>query len=323
MRRRAARSTPSSSVAARRGWPPPPGWRATAARWWWSTARSTAPAWSSARTATSGATRRRPVELLARGPRGGLRLPDRRDPRPAGSSAVRRRDGRAVRGRRRPALPPRLVLACGVRDAFPEVEGFDTHYGASVFHCPACDGYEARDRDVVALGWDPHLVGFSATLLNWARSVTVVTNGHRFQGDESLPRGARRATATSSSRRTPSGCSASAATCRGWSSSSGRVLPTSLVFFSVAHEPAHRARGRAGLRDRRRGLRRRRRRGADERAGRLRRRRPHPGAAAGAVRRGRRRGRRGRRGAVAVRHARARPTSPRPAPDPTEPGQGG
>ena len=47
----------------------------------------------------------------------------------------------------------RLVLATGVRDRFPEVEGFFEHYGASVFHCPTCDGYEARDRPVVVFGW--------------------------------------------------------------------------------------------------------------------------------------------------------------------------
>jgi thioredoxin reductase len=81
-------------------------------------------------------------------------------------------------------LAHRLVLACGVKDAFPDVEGFDEHYGASVFHCPSCDGYEARDRHVVALGWDPHLVGFAETIKNWAASVTVVTNGMRFQGDD-------------------------------------------------------------------------------------------------------------------------------------------
>jgi len=50
--------------------------------------------------------------------------------------------------------------------------------------------YEARDRDIVALGWDAHLVGFACSMLNWARSVTVVTvvtvvtNGHHFDGDE-------------------------------------------------------------------------------------------------------------------------------------------
>ena len=133
-------------------------------------------------------------------------------------------------------LAHRLVLACGVKDAFPDVEGFFDHYGASVFHCPACDGYEARDRHVVALGWDPHLVGFASTLRNWACSVTVVTNGVGFQGDES--------------------CRVQLADCdipllehsavrflgergdlRGVELEDGRVLPASMVMFSVAHVP--------------------------------------------------------------------------------------
>ena len=133
-------------------------------------------------------------------------------------------------------LAHRVVLACGVKDAFPDVDGFFEHYGASVFHCPACDGYEARDRHVVALGWDPHLVGFASTLQNWACSVTVVTNGLRFRGDES--------------------CRTQLADCeitlleenavrfvgergdlRGVELGNGQVLPAELVMFSVAHSP--------------------------------------------------------------------------------------
>jgi thioredoxin reductase len=124
----------------------------------------------------------------------------------------------------------RLVLACGVQDAFPDVAGFDEHYGASVFHCPACDGYEARDRDVVVLGWERHLVGFAATLLNWARSVTIVTNGHRFEGEaahlgiEVLEQDAQTFLGTRGDL-------------QGLRLGNGRELPVSLVFFSVAHRP--------------------------------------------------------------------------------------
>lgn len=127
----------------------------------------------------------------------------------------------------------RLVLACGVVDAFPEVAGMTEHYGASVFHCPACDGYEARDRDVVALGWDPHLTGFAATLLNWARSVTVVTQGLGFRGDGDRLSGLGvdvvEATATA--------FVGTRGDLRGVELSDGRCLPSSLVFFSVAHTP--------------------------------------------------------------------------------------
>ena len=78
----------------------------------------------------------------------------------------------------------RLVVATGVRDRFPEVEGFFDHYGASVFHCPTCDGYEARDADVVVFGWSADVADFAVTLTGWARSLTVVTDGRPFEGEE-------------------------------------------------------------------------------------------------------------------------------------------
>ena len=52
----------------------------------------------------------------------------------------------------------RLILATGVIDEFPEVDGFFDHYGTSVFHCATCDGYEAQDRSVVVLGWGEPIV---------------------------------------------------------------------------------------------------------------------------------------------------------------------
>ena len=130
----------------------------------------------------------------------------------------------------------RVVLACGVTDAFPDVEGFAEHYGASVFHCPACDGYEARDRDVVALGWDARLVGFAATLLNWARSVAVVTNGRRFEGDEAC-RATMTATGTRLVEQTAARFVGGRTSLEGLELDSGEVLPASLVFFSVDHSP--------------------------------------------------------------------------------------
>ena len=77
----------------------------------------------------------------------------------------------------------RVILATGVVDAFPEVEGFFEHYGASVFHCPTCDGYEAKGRKVVVFGWSAEVAGFARGLLNWASEVTVVTDGRGFEGD--------------------------------------------------------------------------------------------------------------------------------------------
>lgn len=174
----------------------------------------------------------RPLDLLEEGRRELLAYPTARIEQ-LRVNEVEHRDGLFHLGGH---AAHRLVLACGVEDDFPAVEGFAEHYGASVFHCPACDGYEARERDVVVLGWDRHLVGFSAALLNWARSVTVVTLGRRFRGDEECrdqlaELGIELVEDQATSLRGTRGDLQ--AVCLG----SGRELPTSLVFFSVAHRP--------------------------------------------------------------------------------------
>jgi thioredoxin reductase len=130
----------------------------------------------------------------------------------------------------------RVVLATGVRDVFPEVAGFFDHYGRSVFHCPTCDGYEARDRPVVAFGWSEQVVGFALTLLGWASSVTVVTDGRRFEGDvrhrELLAaQGVRLLEDDAVELVGPPGA------LEGVRLRGGELLSCGVVFFTIAHRP--------------------------------------------------------------------------------------
>lgn len=180
----------------------------------------------------------KPVELLARGREEVLAYPTVSIRHRAATAVTRLDNGRFEVDD--DLLAHRLVLACGVHDAFPAVDGFDEHYGASVFHCPSCDGYEARDRHVVALGWDPHLVGFAETLKNWAASVTVVTNGIRFQGDDACRTELAR-NEIELLERDAVRLLGSRGDLRGLELDGGQVLETSMVLFSVAHSP------RAGL----------------------------------------------------------------------------
>ena len=176
----------------------------------------------------------KPTELLERGRDEVLAYPTVQIRQRSARTLVRREDGLFEVDD--DLLAHRLVLACGVKDAFPQVEGFDEHYGASVFHCPSCDGYEARDRHVVALGWDPHLVGFAETLKNWAASVTVVTNGIRFQGDDSC-RVELEKNEIELLERDAIRLLGSRGDLTGIELDGGQVLQTSMVLFSVAHEP--------------------------------------------------------------------------------------
>ena len=130
----------------------------------------------------------------------------------------------------------RLVLATGVEDQFPEVEGFFEHYGASVFHCPTCDGYEARDCHVVVFGWSESAAGFALSLLDWAADVTMVTDGSRFEGDTSCR--------ISLDRHEVAVLEDDAVVLegrrgdlRGVELRSGKVIPCQLAFFSISHRP--------------------------------------------------------------------------------------
>jgi thioredoxin reductase len=83
-----------------------------------------------------------------------------------------------------PVVARRVVLATGVRDRLPDVEGFEDHYGTDVHHCPSCDGFEIRGGRVVVLGAGERLPAFAAELLDWVESVCVVTDIGRSPCDE-------------------------------------------------------------------------------------------------------------------------------------------
>jgi thioredoxin reductase len=130
----------------------------------------------------------------------------------------------------------RLVLATGVRDQFPDVEGFFDHYGASVFHCPSCDGYEAKGRPVVAIGWSEQVVGFALELLGWASQVTVVTDGRRFEGDAEHRRMLERH-GVAVREETALELVGTRGDLRAIRLAGGQTVECQLGFFSIAHHP--------------------------------------------------------------------------------------
>jgi thioredoxin reductase len=71
----------------------------------------------------------------------------------------------------------KLLLATGVIDEVPEIEGLADFYGRSVHHCPYCDGWEHRDQRLVALADGRDVVELAAALLGWSPRVTACTNG--------------------------------------------------------------------------------------------------------------------------------------------------
>lgn len=130
----------------------------------------------------------------------------------------------------------RVVLATGVSDEFPEIENFFEHYGASAFHCPTCDGFESMGKDVVAIGWSAAAAGFALLLLDWAKSVTLVTDARRFEGDDA----ARAALARHGIElvEDEAAClEGSRGDLQAVVLRDGRRLACDLLFFSIAHHP--------------------------------------------------------------------------------------
>jgi thioredoxin reductase len=82
-------------------------------------------------------------------------------------------DGQAVAARA-------VVLATGVRDELPAIDGFAEMWGTSVFHCPYCDGWEVRDQPlaVYANGADAESTMTMTSLIrHWSRDLVLLTDG--------------------------------------------------------------------------------------------------------------------------------------------------
>lgn len=83
--------------------------------------------------------------------------------------AVTEEAGHILHGRR-------IVLAPGVVDELPDVEGLAERWGRSVFHCPYCHGYELQRGRIGVLATGPHAYHHAMLLPDWGE-VTLFTNG--------------------------------------------------------------------------------------------------------------------------------------------------
>lgn len=71
----------------------------------------------------------------------------------------------------------KLLLATGVVDLLPDIDGLKSLYGRSVFHCPYCDGWELRDQPIAIYGREDRGFGLALELTGWSRDLVVCTDG--------------------------------------------------------------------------------------------------------------------------------------------------
>lgn len=82
----------------------------------------------------------------------------------------------------------KLLLATGVVDNVPKIDGILELYGRSVFHCPYCDGWEIRDEPIAIYGRGERGLGLSLELTAWSRDLVLCTDGPGEIDDEGLAR---------------------------------------------------------------------------------------------------------------------------------------
>jgi thioredoxin reductase len=70
-----------------------------------------------------------------------------------------------------------LLLATGLIDRLPDLQGIDKFYGRSVHHCPYCDAWEHRNEPIAVVGADLNAVALARELRRWTGQVTLCTNG--------------------------------------------------------------------------------------------------------------------------------------------------
>jgi thioredoxin reductase len=71
-----------------------------------------------------------------------------------------------------------VILATGLKEILPAVDGIHDFYGKSLFCCPYCEGWERKDRPLVVISEGEHTFHMAKTVWNWSHDLLVCTNGH-------------------------------------------------------------------------------------------------------------------------------------------------
>ncbi|MEV6181999.1 NAD(P)/FAD-dependent oxidoreductase [Streptomyces sp. NPDC052015] len=66
-----------------------------------------------------------------------------------------------------------LVVATGLKDELPPVEGLAERFGRDVLHCPYCHGWEVRDQAFGVLATSPLSVHQALMVTQWSKDVTL------------------------------------------------------------------------------------------------------------------------------------------------------
>jgi thioredoxin reductase len=76
----------------------------------------------------------------------------------------------------------KLLIATGLKDNIPPLEGIEPLYGKSVFHCPYCDGWEVKDKKIGVYAKNKNGFELALSLKTWSKEVSFYTDGKNYLG---------------------------------------------------------------------------------------------------------------------------------------------
>lgn len=80
----------------------------------------------------------------------------------------------------------RLVVATGLVDDLPLIDGLAERWGRDAIHCPYCHGWEVRDRAIGVLATGPRAIHQALMFSQWSASVTLFSHTGPVPSDEDL-----------------------------------------------------------------------------------------------------------------------------------------
>lgn len=78
----------------------------------------------------------------------------------------------------------RILIATGVSDELPDIDGVRERWGKDLLHCPYCHGWEVRDQPLGVLGSIPGSVLHALLVRQWSDDVVFFANTYDVTDDE-------------------------------------------------------------------------------------------------------------------------------------------
>ncbi|GAA1499082.1 NAD(P)/FAD-dependent oxidoreductase [Paeniglutamicibacter kerguelensis] len=79
----------------------------------------------------------------------------------------------------------RIILAGGLKDLLPEIDGLAEHWGNDVLHCPYCHGWEVKDQHIGIVD-SAFSVHQALMFTQWSKNITLFRAPDRELGSEDL-----------------------------------------------------------------------------------------------------------------------------------------